>query len=165
MANGHLISFIISSLSISQQWNNILNTFVTIATTIKNTRWSNDFMYELILWPFRCPVNYEFRGQQIPSYAHKSGPLVRTITQPNLPSPPLTEISVPISCRTHSRKGKRMPENTLDTSLWNWIANGTCVVTPKSCDSSRRNIIVDRQHFLWDKILNTDLALSNMITH
>ena len=26
-------------------------------------------MYELILWPFRCPVNYEFRGQQVPSCA------------------------------------------------------------------------------------------------
>ena len=156
---------------------------MTIATTIKNTRWSNDFMYELILWPFRCPVNYEFRGQQIPSYAHKSGPLVRTITQPNLPSPPLTEISVPISCRTRSRKGKRMPEHVV-------IASGSSLgqnkIIPKhtryillklnckwhmwsdvseSCDSSRRNIIVDRQHFLRDKILNTDFALSNMITH
>ena len=87
--------------------NNILNTFVTIATTIKNTRWSNDFMYELILWPIRCPVNYEFRGQQVLSYVHNSWPLVWTIMQPNLPSPTLTEISVPIAFRLHSRTGKR----------------------------------------------------------
>ena len=61
---------------------------------------------------------------------------------------------VPISCRIHSQIGRRtdvIPHASHNHTSWSDAA--------ESCDSSRRNNIVDRQHFLVrDKILNTDLT-------
>ena len=64
-----------------------------------------------------------------------------------------------ISCRIHSQIGRRtdvIPHASHNHTSWSDEA--------ESCDSSRRNNIVDRQHFLVrDKILNTDLTTTNII--
>ena len=136
---------------------------MTFATTIKNTHRSNNFMYELILYPFRCPVNYEFRGQQ---WHHLQPNLSQWLHQ-LVYSKTIYTIDGHLHFNLIPNTFSNNQKYTICCTRVSFVVNFKCYIwsdVSESCDSSRRNIIVDRQHFM-DKILNTDLALSNIMPY